>query len=956
VADTQRKAVLSFLLAAAFSAVQAFPTTASNLETTPSSTRFLPIDEDANEEIARIGRLVAQQKWREVIGICQKYIAGRSKAVVEIRKGIYGSARILCEDKLRRLPGPAKLLYRTLYDPAAEKLYRLALAQRDEAAARKLVSQFAVTSHGPNGMKLLAGLLFEKGDFRGALGCWLRWMDAVARDALPEQSRRLVAAKAAVAAARLGDRDALAKALKLFGANGAVVSIGGARIARAEELSKLASSLRTQATEAVHEAPPAVDLIRWQAPLEDKYSARVSQYYGSGVRLGYNCHGRLSGGMLYLNSAEGPRAFDVLTGRLVWRRTGRNYDSDQYGSFRSFNFHCRVYPGVDRPGRQVVYTSGGVRLGAHDAKTGRSLWTKSRASFSKVQPIGNNPELRVAFSSPVVCHGRNAYVMLETAQGDVYLLSLDRATGAVRWAADVGGSGPISGYRVSFPADILPLGSSLVFCTGRGVIGKLDATTAEVQWLVPYRRRAVFAKNYYRLRSPLRYSPMAAVGDSVVCMPADGGELIAIRASDGHVKWRKELTSERYFLGALKRDAAASSDRLFVVGRDVKCLRADTGSVLWTWPLPEGSSSGLGQITNRGVIVATHKAVYVIDAVSGELSGFLPLPSFTGEAANVVSDGSSVALLSNNLVSVVGAKVQTRRLLARALRDVPGDPWVLAAWARLLRSEGKAREALERLAEAARIAGKKRETAKLAAALEREMVGLHHKLYLDEWKAGRRIEAFRHMRRALCSPGRIPYECKLGYRREPAAGATQPHTLVMASGDRVRGRLVAVESGTLTFVVGNTPWRIAAAGVRRVVVRGSLATRAGEPNLGAHVVLSNGDRISATVVSLKDSRLRLRAAFGEFRLGLSGVAVIAFGGRPQNLIREGVYIRTRGGNELSGYIRAFDGTDFILDIPFCGKHRIPADDICTISNRRRMPPRSAGPGDPGGIIRVRPSW
>ncbi len=59
-------------------------------------------------------------------------------------------------------------------------------------------------------------------------------------------------------------------------------------------------------------------------------------------------------------------------------------------------------------------------------------------------------------------------------------------------------------------------------------------------------------------------------------------------------------------------------------------------------------------------------------------------------------------------------------------------------------------------------------------------------------------------------------------------------------------------------------------------------------------------------------------------------------------------MRFRNGDLLSGRIRAFDGDGFMLDVPFAGQHRINVKDICTISNRRRMPPKEAaednGPG------------
>ena len=157
----------------------------------------LPIDEDLNEAISRIDKLIEKQEWRQVIDLCQKCVAGPPKGVVELRKGVYGTARTLCEAKLRGLPAPAKFLYRQLYDPEAEKLYRRVLDERDAAAAHRLAEQLALTSDGPNGMSALAHMRMERGDLGGALRLWTRWMDAVVPESLPEAVRRAGAAKAA---------------------------------------------------------------------------------------------------------------------------------------------------------------------------------------------------------------------------------------------------------------------------------------------------------------------------------------------------------------------------------------------------------------------------------------------------------------------------------------------------------------------------------------------------------------------------------------------------------------------------------------------------------------------------------------------------------------------------------------------------------------------------------------
>ena len=945
---TTRKLRLSALLAAALPLACWLPAQAGDLEARPSAIDYLSVNEDVEEEIGTINRLLAEHKWRRAVEVCQKFIADPPDGVVKLRKGVYGSARTLCEQKLRTSPAPVRLLYRTLYDPQAEKLYRRALKDRSVATARALVERFALTSPGPNGMNLLAGLLFEKGDVAGAVVEWSRWMDSGAPKSVSEDARRRAAAKIAVAAAKSGNRKALERALEIFGPQGAVVEIGGRRIARAGELKQLAAALAKRGPQARHQAPRAIDLVRWKQQLRREPLRRWPTYYGSSGATKYACHGELSDGVLYVNALEGPYAFDALTGRVLWRRSARNYASS-YDSFRPFNYHCRVYPSLKRPGRKVLFVSGGSRLAAHDATTGRAIWSKTRTSFARVKGIGGDPRLRVSFSGPVLCHGLSAYAMLQTSRSEVHLLAFDRSTGALQWRKNVGASIARSGYRASFPTAMLVVGSDLVFCNGRGIIGKCELATGEVRWLVPYRRRSLFVTGrYYSLPSGLRYSPIVSTGDSIVCVAPDSHQALSIRVSDGRVAWRKELKAGQHLLGMLGARGEQKHDRLYVSGQEVSCLRADTGSVLWKWPLPEDESPGLGRVTSRGVVVATHKGLYVLDAVSGELETFLPVDLASTELVSVASDRDSVALLSTSTACLAGGKQRTRELLGEALKKSPGDPWALGGRARLLRSEGKNDQALVCFAEAVRAAKSRQGHAKLAAALERESLRLHHKLFQADWDAGRRIAAFERMLRALRSPGGLAYECRLGFRAEPGDAGPAPHKLIMATGDKLSGKLAAIESGRLTFLVRGEPWQVDVAGARWVILESGFRTAGRQTPAGGYMVFTKGvDVISCDELAAKGAVLHASSRFGKVRLDMPDVAAIACSSAARRPPARAVYVRLRNGDELSGVIRAFDGAEFILDVPFSGKHRVRAEDIYTISNRRRMPPPQTGAAGPG---------
>ncbi len=945
-----RKAWFRLVLPALVMAVWPACVWAGESEESANPAKYLPINEEVKDEIAKADKLIEKQEWRKAIEICQKFIAAPAKGVFEVRPGVYGSAKALCEKKLRDLPDAGRLLYRTLYDPEAEALYRSVLGGRDVAAARRLVSEFALTSRGANGLNLLAGLLFESGDVYGALDCWGKWLDDVKADSLGESERRLTAAKIAVAAAKAGNnRNALNRAITLFGRTGAMVEVGDRKMARSEELEQFASSLWVSGTVPVSAAPAELDFERWSTSLRSGAfpvlnSSRQDMPRGGGrSAANYGCDVALSGGVLYVNAPDGPRAFDAFTGRPIWWRSTRNYDTNYHSGLRLSNSFCRVYSTADDPARKVVFASGGLRLDAYDAETGRPVWSKHRASLARIEAGGGDVNSRMSFCSPVVCQGGTAYALVETSGAEILLVALDRSTGEVRWSTAVGTSfASPSGYRVSVPASLAVVGSDPVFCSGRGVIGRCDASTGEIVWLAPYRRRpAVEQEGNYAALASCRFRPLEVLGDSMICMPPDGQELLFVAVSDGKVNWRKDVREGEVLFGAVPAavDGRDGDSRLFVAGEQVRCLSAKNGSVLWTWPLPE-SGKGLGRVTDKGVIVATDKAVYVLDAGSGELVRSAPLDFRGAVELNVFCDGDSVVLAGPHELRVIGSRVRTKEIVAKS-GDPSADPWLAATRARLLRSEGEHEKALEWFDVAIKAAKQKSASRNLATALEAEMNGLANELATSNWKAGRRLEGFEWMSRALLSRSRAAYECKLGYRSESGRGRAEPHTVVMASGDTVSGRLTLFESGNVTLVVRGEPWLISAAGVDRIVVKRDLKPARRAPGTGGYLITDDGE-FSCTVESLRDDVLTVKAGFGTFQEKLAHVAVILLRGARQEPAPETLYVGLRNGDQVSGVIRSFDGTVFTLDIPFCGQQRINADEVYLISNRRTVATGSAG--------------
>jgi putative pyrroloquinoline-quinone binding quinoprotein len=117
-------------------------------------------------------QLSAARDWDEAINIYLELRTDRSNRVVALDGNRYLSLRNYCHVQIARLPAEGLAAYRRRVDPAAEKLYRDGLANRDESLLRRIVDESFCSSWGDDALMVLGELALEHGDYASARRAW----------------------------------------------------------------------------------------------------------------------------------------------------------------------------------------------------------------------------------------------------------------------------------------------------------------------------------------------------------------------------------------------------------------------------------------------------------------------------------------------------------------------------------------------------------------------------------------------------------------------------------------------------------------------------------------------------------------------------------------------------------------------------------------------------------------
>lgn len=315
----------------------------------------------------------------------------------------------------------------------------------------------------------------------------------------------------------------------------------------------------------------------------------------------------VANGLIYtIDTASEVNAFDVKTGKRIWRKELTPEDDDD----------GHINGGLAFDEGQLFITTGFAQVIALEAATGKEQWRKTLDA-----PMRAAPTVRGGRVFAVTLN--NKLFALNTANGD----ELWTHSGLPETASILGGASPAIDRGI------------LVVPYTSGQLVALRADTGRVLWeesLASVRRTDVIST-----LADIRGRPI--IDRNRVIAMSNGGQMVSIDLATGRRLWTRDV-------GGLESPWVAG-DYIFALTNDseVICVSREDGRVYWVQALPrfenpedlEGPIVWTGPIlaSDRLIVAGSNGEALAVSPYSGKILGIVEMPDRVS-VPPIVADGS----------------------------------------------------------------------------------------------------------------------------------------------------------------------------------------------------------------------------------------------------------------------------------------------------------------------------
>ncbi len=390
---------------------------------------------DAIEEFQRF---VEHEAWEQAFQSLETITSKSTEGFVERPDQLLVPSGLLVRSLLAGMPTAGKSAYRVFYDSEATALWEKATGAAEVDSLTQIVDNHLVSSVGDQAADRLGDLYFERGDLHRAQAAWRTVLNFCPESEISKAQLLVKVATALVLADRGGELAEIQRAIHARYANETVV-VAGRPVKAGEEIDRLVADLPSAETEAETAAfddfeLPTSDKPLWQFrfrtsanPNDSTGAAQpfpLMNIYGQPRTNDFRIPVATDGQRVYLNTFGVEMAFDLATGKMLWR-TGRmhelSFQQSRQGALPE-RYSILVEGdrtwSVTREPSQINQQPPTFSLVARDAATGKELFN-SRRTMSTWSIVGSPCLAADPGGSPAPVADRVAAVAAnENAPGD----------------------------------------------------------------------------------------------------------------------------------------------------------------------------------------------------------------------------------------------------------------------------------------------------------------------------------------------------------------------------------------------------------------------------------------------------------------------------------------------------------------------------------------------------------
>jgi outer membrane protein assembly factor BamB len=371
---------------------------------------------------------------------------------------------------------------------------------------------------------------------------------------------------------------------------------------------------------------------------------------------------------------------------------------------------------AERTGREVFIGPGGIaRNNPFRAKAFNQLVSLelAREGYHRWTVGGEDgadePKLAgTFFLGPPLPLMEHLFVLAEV-KGDIRLIVLDPATGALHWQQQLCGvdSLSITDDRTRRLSGAIPsFADGVLICpTSAGAVVAVDIARRSLLWGYQYLEPPKDARangGFWPVQRASRDTPpgqawadasVTIAGDKVIITPVEHDEIICLNLVEGTVDgkplWRRERDEELYVAGI--HDA-----NVVLVGKSsILALTLAKGEVAWKTSLPDAMPSGRGFASgDHYFLPLTSSELAKVDLQGGKLVEVLKTDGILG---NLVCYRDTVLSQGATDIKSFYQQQALGQIVVERLKEDPDDAWALARHGEILLTEGRRGEALDAL-------------------------------------------------------------------------------------------------------------------------------------------------------------------------------------------------------------------------------------------------------------------